>query len=60
MIKWFISFNRIIAILMAVLILFSVAVNADYIDMIDYGFGYRNTNNYLSWVNGAGSTITGN
>ena len=60
MIKRFILFNRLIAIMMAMLILFSVAVNADYVDMIDYGFGYRNTNNYLSWVNGAGSTITGN
>lgn len=53
--------KRIISAITAIafLIVLSVGVSADYVTMIDYGFGYYNANSYISWVNGAGSTITG-
>ena len=53
--------KRVGALLLAVLILASasVGVNADYVDMLDYGFGYRNGSTTY-WNVEAGSTITGN
>ena len=54
--------DRILSAVVVTVILAAMAVTpvfADYVDMIDYGFGYKNGSTFY-WNVEAGSTITGN
>lgn len=48
-----------IIVSITMLIQLSIIVSADYIDMLDYGFGIKSGGTY-NWNTEAGSTITGN